>query len=185
MWADLKRAVEPHLKKGFLGDLDMPDAVKPITQALKAGQLAAVQNMLTSIQDSNAQLGPFKKELAKRLEDLRAKKRALFDSLDSAGKKWDAYRVGTSYQACFPKASDGSEVRTKVSALGQDATVRKNLEAQKLLTQILTIGYGPAGAKDRAPAKAALLDLAKKFAETEFAPIATNLANFVPPPPPK
>jgi hypothetical protein len=178
-WAEIKRGVEPHLKKGLLGGIDLPDVVKPITQAIKNGQLAAAQNMLGNVPDSNAQLGPFKKEVQKRFDELQAKKRAFIDTLDSAGRKWDAYKVAQSYVTCFPKAKDNADVKKKIYELEKDQSVKTNQEAQRALVNILTVGYGPA-AKDHTQAKAALEGLAKKYSDTEAATMATAVVNSPP-----
>jgi len=63
-WGEVKTGVEPHLKKGLLGGLDLPDVVKPITQAIKEGHLASAQNMLGNVPDGNAQLAPFQEGTA-------------------------------------------------------------------------------------------------------------------------
>jgi len=120
-----------------------------------------------------------KKELQKRLDELQAKKRAFIDTLDSAGRKWDAYKVAQSYVTCFPKAKDNGDVKKKIYELEKDQSVKTNLEAQKSLNNILTIGYGPA-AKDHVQAKAALEALVKKYSETEAATLANAVINSPP-----
>ena len=81
----------------------MPFALRPVAEAVKTGQLGAAQLLLKRAPNAG-DVGEFKKTLLERLEALRAKKRALFDSLVAADRKWDAYKVGSSYVRCFPKA---------------------------------------------------------------------------------
>lgn len=175
--ADLKQAVGAHLKDGLLGGLTIPAAAQPLAQAIKLGQLANAQASLATIPDSSTELGPFKKELTKRFEDLRARKLALFNELEKdAAKKWQAFKVGHSYVRCFPNSKEASEVKTKLGTLQQDASVRKNLEAQQWFGQLLSQVFGPGSIPANRPAAKPTFDaFIKKYEGTEYAELAGKL----------
>jgi hypothetical protein len=180
-YVDLKKAVEPLMsaKGGLLGGLKVPAQLKPLAGALKAGKLAEVQAALASL-PATGEIGDFKAELSKRIEDLRAKKRALFDSLE-ATDKWGAYKVGVSYLRCFPKAKDISEVRTRVQALTKDPAVKKNLEAQAVFAQIADVCWSPRyKAQALAQARQTLQQFVTKYGDTEHGKLAAGMMGLLP-----
>jgi len=175
-FADLRKNITAHLDKGLLGGLKVPVMMRPVAKAVRAGQLGGAQMMLARAPDAGAP-GEFKKALLKRLEALRVKKRALFDSLMAAGKKWDAYKVGSSYVRCFPKAKDMSEVRRSVSSMNFKKPVKQNLAARRIFFQIAAMAYGSkARAGMAAQAGKAFEQLASMHPDTEYGKHAAEIS---------
>jgi hypothetical protein len=175
-YEDLKKHIEPHLKKGLLGGLSIPAQAKPVADALKAGDLAGAQARLVALGTSGP-AGDFRKEIQGRLEDLRKRKLELFDELSKAGKSWEAFKVGQSYVRCFPKAEDLSKVKGAVSTLQSNAEVKQNLTAKQNFVMITSQAYGSkAKAGSSTQAAPAIGQIAKRYAETEFGRYASDLA---------
>jgi hypothetical protein len=175
-FADLKKNIEPHLDKGLLGGLGVPVQARQVAAALKAGKLAAAGTMLDRL-PSSGELGEFRKALAERLEELRARKRALFDGLSAAGEDWQAYKVGASYVRCFPSAGDASEMRSAVRSLRSKQTVRDNLAAKQNFLRIAGLAYGSKGVRKHvAQVDSTLARLAARYPETEFGRYAAEVS---------
>ncbi len=175
-FADLRTNITPLFDQGLLGGLDVPSNAKPIAKLIKLGNLAGAQALLTRLSGSGPS-GEFKEKLVARLEDLRKQKLALFESLASAEKLWEAYKVGDSYVRCFPKAPDLSKIKSAVAALKMKPQVKDNLASQSLFTKVASMAFGSkakAGADEQAPSL--LNKLASKYEGTEFAEYATALA---------
>jgi hypothetical protein len=141
-FVEFQGAIRQAGAKGLLGGLKIPDAVKPAIPVIKAAQLSNALNFLKGLPDAG-EAGEFKKELAKRIEDLRLAKRKLFDDAEKDGKKWDAFKAGASYLRVFPQAQDAGDMRTKVSKLQYDNDVKKELTAQQMFGQAVAQLYGP------------------------------------------
>jgi hypothetical protein len=170
--AVLKEGYEKAKDKGLLGGLTVPAEAKSVAELLKRGQIAQADQYVQRLPDQGA-VGDFKKELVKRLEALRVSKRELFDKLEKDGKKWEAFKVGTSYLRVFPQAKDRNDVSGKVTALQNDASVRKNQESQQVFYNLLPQIYGPArNAAFLAQAKTIFQQFAEKYKDTECATLA-------------
>ena len=174
MFADLRKAVEPHKDKGLLGGLELPSKFAPIAAAIKQGRLARAQSMLTKVSDKGA-AGTAKAELAKRLEALRKKKLAFLESLLADGKHWDAYKVGASYVRCFPQGDGVEGVKTKLRSLKSNADVKNQLDARKAFRRYAAACYGPRR-QIKAPERAKMLfgKLARKYEGTEYGNAASK-----------
>lgn len=140
--AELQRALKQAGDKGLLGGLKPPAAVKPVLPMVKAAQLSNAANYLKGLSDAG-EVGEFKKELSKRIEDLRLAKLKLFEDAEKEGRKWDAFKAGLSYMRVFPQAPDANDVRNKVSKLQYDNDVRKELTAQQMFGQAMAQVYAP------------------------------------------
>lgn len=141
-FADLKRAIEPRKGEGLLGGVTVPERLAPIAAAIKQGLLAKAQAMLAKVRDSG-ESGTFKAELTKRLDDLAQKKLALFESLLSEGRSWDAYKVGASYLRCFPEGKGASGVKEKMTALRSNAEVKQQVDAREAFRKAALALCGP------------------------------------------
>jgi hypothetical protein len=141
-FADLKKAIEGRKGEGLLGGVTVPERLAPITAAIKQGQLAKAQAMLTKVRDSG-ESGAFKAELTKRLDELAQKKLALFESLLSEGRSWDAYKVGASYLRCFPDGKGAAGVKEKMTALKSNAEVKKQVDAREAFRKAALALCGP------------------------------------------
>jgi len=175
-YAILKDGMAKVTDKGLLGGLTVPKAAATAVKALRSGQMASAQRGLSALSNAG-DAGKFKKELLERLEALRAGKRSLFDALEKAGEKWEAYKAGSSYLRCFPNAKDSGEVKKKVGSLGGDAVVRKNLEAKRTFDYMVAQIYGPRRNSRLLPqAKTTFKKVADKYKDTEYGKLAELLA---------
>lgn len=167
-FADLKKGISAHLKQGLLAGLDIPIQADMIAKAIKCGQLAQAQAYLSQVPKSGA-LGEFRTALETRFEELRKKKLAHFEELQKAGKDWDAYKVGSSYARCFPRAKDAMKIKSTVRKLAMKKDVRDNLDAKRAFANVVPRVYGSKGkASLRMQAKPALRQIAAKYPKTEF-----------------
>ena len=165
---DLKEAIEPHLDKGVLGGLTVPEAAKPIAKLLRVGNVATATAMLAGLK-GDATVTSFKTELQDRLEKLRLEKRALFDELVKAEKMWDAFKVGMSYVKCYPKAADLADVKTALKAVQTSPMVKNNLASKSAFAQLALAGYGSRSKASMAPqTNAAMGQIAQKYGDTEY-----------------
>jgi len=162
--------------KGLLGGLKPPAGTERVVAAVKAAQLSNALNGVKYMADTG-QVGAFKKELTKRLEALQTQKRKLFDDLEKAGKKWAAFKAGSSYLRVFAQAKDAGEVRTKLSKLQYDKDVRKELEAQAAFKRVMASTYGPtSNSSARRGAWALFKQVADRYKGTEFGKMAEQFA---------
>ena len=167
-YADLKKAMEQHNKRGLLQGVELPGKLVAVAAAIKQGQLAKAQTWLDKVSDKGA-TGAAKAELEKRLEELRGKKLALFESLLADEKHWDAYKAGASYVRCFPKAEDASQVKSKLRALKSKPDVKRNLDARNSFRRYAAACYGPRRQfKEPTQAQALFRKAAKKHEGTEY-----------------
>ena len=167
-YADLKENMEPHLDKGLLGGLTVPVQGRPVEAAIKLGDLAQARLLLNRLKGDGG-VAEFKDELTERLEALGEKKRASFDALMAAGKIWDAYKVGSSYARCFPKAEGAKKVKSDLRSLKSKPEVRDNLKAQKTFIKTVALAYGPTGKPEmKEKVGQALEKMAGKYSDTEF-----------------
>ncbi len=170
---DLKKGLAKTLDKGLLAGLKVPARFKLLAKAIKLGQMDAAQALLKKIPD-NETYKAFKGELTARFEKLRKKKKALFDKMVEEKKEWEAYKVGSSYVRCFPRATDASTVKSAVRKLKYKPVVKENMTAMKMYKKVVNYAFGarsmPTREKPKAEKKAreALRQIAKKFSGTEF-----------------
>ena len=175
-YADLRKAMEPHKSEGLLGGLEVPARCAPIATAIKQGQLAAAQALLAKVPRS-AQYAAFKAELLKRLEELSKKKLELLSTLTSEGKHWEAFKVASSYLACFPRSNAASDVKSKLATLKGAPEVKKNLSAAQSFKRLATGIAGPVRHEvDTARAQKLFERLAKDIEGTEYGDVAKAIA---------
>jgi hypothetical protein len=173
---DLRSGLARANGKGLLGGLKVPARCEPLMPLLRGAQLSTVLTSIRGLPDSG-ELGDFKKELTKRIEELRAKKRAVFDEYEKAGQKWEAFKAGSSYLRVFPQAEDAGEVRTKVGTLQRGAEVRKEMQAQQTFERLAPMLWGPKANPAAVKQSSQLLkQLATQFKGTEYGGIAEKLA---------
>jgi hypothetical protein len=174
-FVDLKKAYDGVKDKGLLGGVTVPAEAKMVVELVRRGQIAQADQFVQRLPDQGA-TGDFKKEMVKRLEALRVAKREIFDKLEKDGKKWEAFKTGSSYLRVFPQAKDRSDVATKVGTLQNDAAVRKSLEAQQVFVNVLAQVYGPSrNPAFLAQAKTTFQQFADKYKDTVFATLAPEL----------
>jgi hypothetical protein len=174
--SELEKRVKPHLSKGILGGVEIPPMLKPIAALIKAGRLGQAQLMISRL-PSRAPYGELKQTVLGRLEEVRTKKRALFDELVAAEKKWDAFKVGSSYVRCFPRAKDASKVRSALSSLKMRPPVKDEYAAKQNFTRLAVLGYGSfARGGSGSRVHAVMASLAKKYPDTEFGRFADALS---------
>lgn len=166
----VKSNYEKHKDKGLLADLNPPKGSEKILMCLKFAKYSEALILLKRAED-----GPFKETLTGRLKALDAEKRRVFDVFREEGKTWEAYRVGESILRCFSKEKDLNTIRSYVSRLKSDATVKNELAARKafasLLGQILRIS----GTKRVDAIKQAMESFIKKYSGTVCASVAEKI----------
>jgi hypothetical protein len=174
-YADLLKGIKPHLGKGLLGDIKIPAQLEAHANLIKFGKLGAAESALSKVRASG-NVADVAKTLCERIEGIRKEKRELFDSLMSAGKLWDAYKVGSSYVRCFSRAKDVSKVRSAVSSMKYKGGVKDNLSAQQSFARLAQIGYGSRAQKAAlGQVAAAMKQLAEKKGDTEFGAYASEM----------
>jgi hypothetical protein len=172
----LKNGLKKVGNQGLLGGLKIPAAAQRVVALVKAAQLSNALNGLKYLPEKG-EVGDFRKELTKRIEALQVQKKKIFDDLEKAGKKWQAFKAGSSYLRVFPQAKDASAVRTKVSKLQYDKDVKKELAAKGALGRVLAMAYGPrSNTNTRRGAWALFKQIVDTYKGTEAAKTAAKFA---------
>lgn len=156
--------------QGLLAGLDVPAEAAKIRLALRLARYSDALKLIAKLDD-----GDFKQTLTDRIQKAAREKRRVLDVFFEEGKKWEAYRVASSFIRCFPKEKDASKVRSMLAKLKADRTVKDELAARKMYAQVSAKAAKMMLDKRVDLMKQALPGLIEKYPETVCASIMKKI----------